>query len=1169
MLLGGTCLRFACYAAQGAYHPVLGPGRRQHPMNKGPPGQRHRRMSEEQKLEASIAALQAQRALLGDSVVEIATAPLLARLEELRAARQPSAPAAAQTLKQVTVLFVDVVGSTQMSQRLDPEDLSTVFDGALAEFTALIEAQAGRVLQYAGDGLLAAFGADEAREDGAECAVRAGLAIIDCARRRAGLLLQQHGVDGFNVRVGAHTGPVLLGGGVDAEGTIRGSVVSLAARMEQLAPPGGLRIHHDTYRHVRGVFNVTADAPLFVKGSTEPQQTYLVHSAKPRAFRVVTRGIEGVESRMVAREAEFETLQEAFHTLFAKPPQLQVVNIVGEAGLGKSRLVYEFENWAESQPQQFAWFRGRAEPLMRKQPFGLLRNLFAWRLEIAEDDDADTARRKLCEGVAALYPADADAGQAQAHLLGHLLGLDFSASPHVRAISEDARQLRNRGFHAAAQFIQRTGQHFQAPPLLLLDDLHWADDGSLDFLSYLAQVQRSDALLMLCMTRQNLFERRPDWDLLAAAHTRIELQPLDKRGARELAGVLLQRLESVPAALRELVIANAEGNPFHMEELVRMLIDDGAIVTGDPSGQQRWQLRADKLLAAQVPPTLTGVLQARLDSLPAAEKQALQQAAVVGYVFWDAALAAVDPAAPAALASLVRRGLVVPRQHATFDGQKEYTFKHQALQQVTYDSVLKRARREAHARVADWFLRLGGDRSSETLGPAAEHWERAGDTAQACSLFTRAAEGAAARSADDALLAFVARALQLAAPGDRETRWRLLSLREPVLLAQGDRPAHAADLQALADLAEAGNHNAWRGGVALRRAAAHRSTGDYVAAEAADREGLALVNSLPPGPARRALSVAPYHGLAASLIGQGQYAQAREVAEAGLQLAHTLDDRVSESHLVNALGLIAMEQGDLAVAVAHFERGLQMVRDLGNRGDEALRLSNLGSVYPRLGDYARARQCLEQGLLVARDVGRRQDEAALLLNMASVAHLQGDDTAALGYAGAAFDSAVASGQRDLEAFARLVAGHAELGLGRLEAARQAYTQSRDLLATLNLRPQQVLDPVSGLARVALAAGDVAGALSHVELLLAHQAAGGSFDGTEEPLLLPLTCWRVLQAAGDARAADVLTGAVLELQAQAERIRDPDARQRFLHQVPHHHETLQAWAGLHSGVSATA
>lgn len=1133
-------------------------------------------MSEEQRLEEGIAALQAQRALLGDNVVDLATAPLQARLDALRAERQaPAGPAQtpalkqAQTLKQVTVLFVDVVGSTALSQRLDPEDLHAVFDGALARFTALVQQQHGRVLQYAGDGLLAAFGSEEAREDDAECAVRAGLAIIDEARQRAQVLQRQYGADaiqGFNVRVGAHTGPVLLGGGVDAEGTIRGSVVSLAARMEQLAPPGGLRIHHDTYRHVRGVFNVTAEPPLLVKGSDEPQLTYLVHSAKPRAFRVVTRGIEGVESRMVAREAELEQLQDAFRALFAAP-RLHIVNVVGEAGLGKSRLVYEFENWAESQAATFCWFRGRAEPLMRKQAFGLLRNLFAWRLEIAEDDDAETARRKLCEAVVPLFEGDAELGLAQAHLLGHLLGLDFADSPHVRSIAEDARQLRNRGFHAAAQVLQLTARRFNAPPLMLLDDLHWADDGSLDFLGYLAQVQRDEPMLIVCMTRQTLFERRSDWELLTAGHTRIELQPLDKRGARELAGVLLQRLDTVPAALREMVIAGAEGNPFHMEELVRMLIDGGAIVTGAETGSQRWQVRADRLLAAQVPATLTGVLQARLDGLPAAEKLALQQAAVVGYVFWDDALAALDASAPAALPALVRRGLVVPRQHATFEGQKEYTFKHLALQQVTYESVLKRSRRELHAKLAQWFLQLGGDRSAETLGPAAEHFERAGDHAQACQHFVRAAEAAAARSADDAILGYAARALHLAAADDAESRWRVLSLREPVRLAQGDRQAHEADLQALAALAEACANDAWRAGVALRRGAALRSTGDYAAAEAADRQGLALVNSLPLGPARRALSVAPYHGLAASLISQGRYANAREVAEAGLQLARTLDDRRSESHLVNALGLIAMEQGDLAVAVGHFEHGLAMVRELGNRGDEALRLSNLGSVYPRLGDYARARSCLEQGLQVARAVGRRHDEAALLLNMASVAHLQGDDTAALGFARAAFDSAVDSGQRDLEAFARLVTGHAELGLGRLDAANAAYTDSRDRLQSLNLRAQLALDPVSGLARVALAGGDIVSALAHTEQLLAHQAAGGSFDGTEEPLLLPLTCWRVLQAARDPRAGAVLEAAMTELRTQAERIRDDAARRNFLSLVPHHREIVQAWQARHAVAAA--
>jgi ATP/maltotriose-dependent transcriptional regulator MalT len=197
-------------------------------------------------------------------------------------------------------------------------------------------------------------------------------------------------------------------------------------------------------------------------------------------------------------------------------------------------------------------------------------------------------------------------------------------------------------------------------------------------------------------------------------------------------------------------------------------------------------------------------------------------------------------------------------------------------------------------------------------------------------------------------------------------------------------------------------------------------------------------------------------------------------------------------------------------------------------------------------------------LHVAREIGKRDDEAVLLLNTASVAHLQGDETGALAYANAAFDSAVASGQRDLEAFARLVTGHAELGLGRFDAARRAYGDSRSLLETLKMRRQQVLDPVSGLARVALAEGRIGDAMQHVEQLMAHVAEGGNFDGTEEPLLLPLTIWRVLHAAGDARADLVLDGAMAELRVQAERIVDPQARRAFLEKVPHHREIVATW-----------
>jgi len=559
-----------------------------------------------------------------------------------------------------------------------------------------------------------------------------------------------------------------------------------------------------------------------------------------------------------------------------------------------------------------------------------------------------------------------------------------------------------------------------------------------------------------------------------------------------------------------------------------------------------------------VPPTLIGVLQARLDTLAPHEKLSLQQASVIGFVFWDQALAALDTQALQPLDAQIQRGLVVPHDHAAFEGQNEYAFKHQILHQVTYDSLLRRSRREYHAKAAAWLVHLGETGASglsQTLGPAAEHFDRAGDAPNALHYFVRAAEDAAARYANEAMLGFVARGLALAEADDLEARWRLLRLRERLLQTREDRAAHDADLQALAGLAERLDDDHRRIEVVLRQAFASRAAGDFEAAERADRAGFALAAGLPSVPA------ALFPSLATTLTGRGDYAGAREVSEQGLALARQQGDRVGESKLVNALGLIAMEQGDLATAADCFERGLLMVREAKDRGAEGLRLNNLGSVYPRLGDYAKARQHLDQGLRLARALGQRDTEAVVLLNTGSVAHLQGDDTSALTHANAALEAAAASGQRDLEAYARLVAGHAELGLGRLEAARAAYADSRDRLLQLKMRAQQVLDPVSGLARVALAQGRVVEALQQVELILAHLAGGGSLDGTEEPLLLPLTCYQVLLAAGDGRALEVLAAAHAELLAQAARISDARVRQGFLNNVPHNREIVRAWEAI--------
>ena len=258
-----------------------------------------------EQLEQALHALEAQRAVLGDAVLEIALAPLQAELAALRAGTP------AQQLRLVSVLFLDVVGSTAMSRELDPEDIQAVMDGALAAFTTVIDQHGGRVLQYAGDSLLAAFGADEVHEDDAERAVLAGLALLRQAQLQAERVLAQHGQAGFGVRVGISSGSVLIGGGVDGEHSIRGSTVNIAARMEQAAPPGTLRISHDTWRLVRGLFEVDEQPPLQVKGRDEAMLTYLVRGAVASPPSAARRGVAGVNVPMLGRDPELALMQRA------------------------------------------------------------------------------------------------------------------------------------------------------------------------------------------------------------------------------------------------------------------------------------------------------------------------------------------------------------------------------------------------------------------------------------------------------------------------------------------------------------------------------------------------------------------------------------------------------------------------------------------------------------------------------------------------------------------------------------------------------------------------------------------------------------------------------------------------------------------------------------------
>jgi class 3 adenylate cyclase len=334
-------------------------------------------MDERQRIEKAIAAQESLRATVGDEIVDETISMLRRELAHLETPEQQR--------KLVTILYADIVGSTKIVKHLDPEDALEIMDGSLKRLAVPVEQHGGHVARFMGDGFKAVFGMPKAHENDPEMAIRAGLEILEIAQELSGELEGERKIHDFQVRVGINTGLAALGGMTEAEDTVMGSTVNLAKRVESAAPPVGLLITHNTYRHVRGIFTVREHEPIEAKGFDQPIQVYRVLEVKPRAFRVQTRGVEGVETRMVGRKAELIALQEAYRNAI-EGKQTQVVTVVGEAGVGKSRLLYEFGNWIEllPPPPMVRFFQGRGRQETQNLPYSLLKDVFTFRFQIQE-----------------------------------------------------------------------------------------------------------------------------------------------------------------------------------------------------------------------------------------------------------------------------------------------------------------------------------------------------------------------------------------------------------------------------------------------------------------------------------------------------------------------------------------------------------------------------------------------------------------------------------------------------------------------------------------------------------------------------------------------------------------------------------------------------------------
>jgi predicted ATPase/class 3 adenylate cyclase len=1089
-----------------------------------------------EQIDAAIAALQAQRAVLGDTAVDTALAALRAQ----RAALAP-ADAPAQELRQVTVLFLDVAGSTALGRRLDPEQIQAVMDTALAAFTSLVDRHGGRVMQYAGDSLLAAFGTEGAHEDDAERAVACGLALLAEAAQHAERVRAHHGWDGFAVRVGCSSGDVLLGGGVDGDGTIRGSTVNLAARMEQTAPPGRLRISHDTWRLVRGLFEVEPQPPLAVKGHDVPVRSYLVDAARVAPQPRQRRGVLEQRSPLQGRGAELARLHAALGQ--ARPGAGPVlVSVLAEAGLGKSRLLDEF--LATLPPGRVQALRAAALERRRHRPYGLLRALLMAQFGLA---DADGAPASAADWLAQAAPALGD--EAHAAVLGQLVGLDFAGVPEVAALAGDGRRLRERARHHAAQLLLAPAA---TPLLLALDDLHWADEASLELLAELLAGRPARALLVLALARPVWAERRPDWGAAAAVHQRLELAPLDADQGLAMARALLSPLQpdeaprpgaEGPAELAQRIADSAEGNPYFLEELVNMLIDQGVIEVAEG----RWRLRAERLPELRLPPTLKGVLQARLAALPAQQRRALQLGAVAGPVFWDLALAALDARAPAALPALQAGRFVEPHAQSRLDAAAEYAFRHHSVHQVAYHGVLRRVREAAHAVLARWLA--GRPDAAALQDQIALHFEGAGEPRAAAEAWQRAAEAARQRFANADAREHARRALALLGDAEPARRAALQLLLARVCEGMADRDGMAAAVAALGQAAEAAADDGARCTALRWQARWHLHYGDA-------QQGLQLARAAverarqQPAAVRAATGVELMH-----LLGRlGRNHEVLAAADAALAAAREAADPHQEAVALNQLGNTRFDLGDYEAAIGHYEAALRIHRAAARPDNEGGTLANLGSAHLALGEFDEACALLERAAALCQQVGQLQNLGIVEINLGIVALNLGNADAAAGWAARAQARLAAAGDRWAEAAAQRVAGQAALRLGRPEAALPLLQASRDGFEALG-QPALALEAVAALAECALARGDVAAAAAQAGAVLAALDGGLTLEGTDEPLRVWCSTWRALLAAGDPRAAEALARGRAELQRRAAAIASAARRRHFLQAVPVHRALL--------------
>lgn len=1033
--------------------------------------------------------------------------PLAERILQSRAALEGER-------KQVTVLFADLHGSMELIQSGDAEDARQVLDPTLAAMMNAVHRYEGTVNKVLGDGIMALFGAPLAHEDHAVRACYAALAMQRAIRDLSEHTRRAFGVE-VQIRIGIHSGEVVvrtIGNDLTMDYDAIGPTTHLAARMEQLAPPGAIRLTADALRLAEGLVQVRPLGPIPVKGLPQPIEIHELTGAAQFRSRLQAAAAAGF-TRFVGREREMDILNQAL--AHAGAGTGQVIAVVGEAGVGKSRLYYEFahshrtRDWLVLESGSVSHGKATAYlPIV-----DLLKSYF--QIEVA--DDARRIREKITGKVLTLDES------LRPTVPAFLAMLDVPADDPTWAESDPA-QRRKRTLDACRALLLREAR--VQPTILIFEDLHWMDTESLAFLDSLVESLPRAALLLLVNFRP---EFRVSWSA-KSYYTHLRIDPLPPQGAAEL---LQDRLGDDPSlqGLRQLLIERTEGNPFFLEESARTLIESGAL-----EGNRGGYRLVKPLTDVRLPVTVQAVLAARIDRLVPEDKRLLQSAAVVGK---DFSLALLNEVADADADSLHRSLANLQAAEFIYETrlfpEPEYTFKHALTHDVAYAGLLTERRQTLHAAIVDAIERLNPDRLVEHVDQLAYHAGRGAVWEKAYAFGLQAGRRASERSANRAALEAFGIAID-ALGRLPETQERvaahidlLFELRDALFVVNdmfsilphleraesmarqiGDRRRHVlATLYLCAFFWQQGRTEEAleRGTIALgladqlgdtdisamaryRLGTIYVTLGNFNAAAAVLDDALVKLDN------EHGRALFRFGGLvfafassfyAWALAELGEFTKAEEVAKRGMLVAEQAQQAYSISVVSFGLAYPYLYRGQWHRAIPVLERGMELVDVHGIGATVAWIATKLGYAYASLGRAAESRAVMERaadlgGVGQTNDAGQHVWVAAALLTI-------GDTLAASERLEFALAVARRSSERSSEGWGMRLKGEIELAQGRHDAAIVAFRAALDIAVPLGMRPL-AFHCHRGLAAAARIIGDVAMTESEA---MAASALGAELD----------------------------------------------------------------------------